>query len=282
MHNKAETSYRITDEFLGHLRAIRQVKAVVGLFSGGNDSTVMIHLLAPLLTHVLHVNTQTGIIETTEFVRETTEHLGIPYLEKTPPNSYEDLVLGKVFTTGGWYAEPRPIWPGGFPGPGSHQQFFDRLKGRSISDVQREFIDNPWERIPEKKERIVFVAARRASESARRKSLGSKRFWERKGTAIWVSPMLHWTKLDVNRYLNIRNIKTNEVSQLIHMSGECLCGCYAKQNELDEISAWFPYIGERYAALEKKVSKIPGIDPKVCRWGWGQRGECDLGCNNLC
>jgi hypothetical protein len=46
------------------------------------------------------------------------------------------------------------------------------------------------------------------------------------------------------------------------MSGECLCGAFAKPGELKEIETWFPETGKRIRELERKVAAA-GFP-----WGW--------------
>ena len=48
-------------------------------------------------------------------------------------------------------------------------------------------------------------------------------------------------------------VPRNPVVDLIHKSGECLCGAFAKPNELREIEYWYPEVGKRIRDLEAKV-----------------------------
>jgi 3'-phosphoadenosine 5'-phosphosulfate sulfotransferase (PAPS reductase)/FAD synthetase len=73
------------------------------LFSGGNDSTVLAHLMRKHSTHAVHCNTTIGIEETRQFVRDVCAGWGLPLIEETAPVSYRELVLEQ-----------------GFPGPGHH------------------------------------------------------------------------------------------------------------------------------------------------------------------
>lgn len=92
-----------------------EITAIVGLFSGGNDSTVLSHLLRGRVTHYAHANTQVGAEPTRQFVRDTCAAWGIPLLEETPPGwGYEDLVLRNCPSRAAW-AKYDYIWPGGFP-----------------------------------------------------------------------------------------------------------------------------------------------------------------------
>ena len=64
----------------------------------------------------------------------------------------------------------------------------------------------------------------------------------------------------------------NEVSALLHMSGECLCGAFAHEGELDEIGDWSPDVAVGIRALEEEALAA-GIPPERCRWGWGAGRE---------
>ncbi|AXH66031.1 hypothetical protein SEA_PITA2_88 [Mycobacterium phage Pita2] len=55
------------------------------LFSGGNDSTVLAHLMRKHATHAIHCNTTIGIEETRQFVRDTCQMWGLPLIEEVPP-----------------------------------------------------------------------------------------------------------------------------------------------------------------------------------------------------
>ena len=50
---------------------------------------------------------------------------------------------------------------------------------------------------------------------------------------------------------------------ILHMSGECLCGAFAHPGELEEIRAWFPNEYERIKALERRACSA-GVP---CEWG---------------
>ena len=121
-------------------------------------------------------------------------------------------------------------------------KMYQRLKERALRQAQRELVTDPL------RERVVFIAGRRRAESKRREAVP---IHERIGSAIWVSPLAFWTKLDLNTYrLMHRDVPVNPVSGLLHMSGECLCGAFAHPGELDEIAEWFPGTAEEIRQLE--------------------------------
>lgn len=231
-------------------RPNKTLMGVVVLFSGGNDSTVLAHLMRERATHFAHANTTIGIEQTRQFVRDTSRRFGVPLIEETATgnDTYEALVIDQ-----------------GFPGPGHHYKMFQRLKERQLRKVQRRFIGNG------RRERVIFVAGRRKEESARRTSRwlkGELVEHERDGSVVWCSPLLNWSAADMTAYREQFDVPRNEVSDMIHMSGECLCGAFAKKNELDEIGFFFPAVVEQIRKLELNVKAAGHPEPR-CVWGWG-------------
>lgn len=229
----------------------RMVAAIVTLFSGGNDSTVLAHLFKDTAHYAAHANTTIGIEQTRDFVRNVCEEWGLPLIERTPPREvdhYRALVLDQ-----------------GFPGPGHHFKMFQRLKERALREVRRELVTNP------RKERVVFLAGRRRAESQRRAEIP---IMERVDSVVWVSPLANWTKPDLTTYRLLKgDVPVNEVSDLIHMSGECLCGSFASAGERDELAFWFPGVVEEIAALEAEIADRDDIPEHRKTWGWGADPE---------
>lgn len=227
----------------------KDLTGVVGLFSGGNDSTVMCYLMRERLTHLGHANTTIGIEQTRDFVRQTALSWGIELLEFTPPREtdhYRSLVLSH-----------------GFPGPGHHFKMYQRLKERGLHEMRRKLVSN-------RKERVIFIAGRRREESRRRANIVEM---ERTGSMIWCSPMVNWTKMDLNTFRLMHPVPVNEVTDLLHMSGECLCGSFAHVGELDEIAMWFPDVVAVIRGLESEIADRSDIPDQRKRWGWGANVE---------
>lgn len=235
-HHIVDRAWELAD---GRMRAAWCV-----LYSGGNDSTVLAHMMRDRVDFAVHANTTIGIEDTRQFVRDTCHMWGLELLERTAPISYREWVIEQ-----------------GFPGPGRHYLAFQKLKERALDEVRRELINNS------RRERVMFIAGRRRAESRRRANIPT---WETKGSIIWSSPLAMWTKLDMNTYrLMAGDVPTNPVSDKLHMSGECLCGAFAKPNELDEIRYWYPDVAAEIDQLEADV-KAAGHKEPFCRWGHGQ------------
>lgn len=226
----------------------RPIVAKAVLFSGGNDSTTLLHLMRQLgqVTHAVHANTGIGIEETRTFVRDICATWDIPLIEEHPPpgSTYRELVLER-----------------GFPGPAQHWKMYQRLKERCLDQSR-----GPLGVHRSHKKRALFIAGRRREESARRSDIV---LHEPDGSVIWVSPLAEWTKLDLNTYRLMFDVPVNEVSQLIHMSGECLCGAFAKVAELEMIGDWFPAAREQIEALEAELADRDDIPEERRTWGWG-------------
>lgn len=238
---------RIMREAKAQHLASHRLAATCVLYSGGNDSTTLAHLALRLWQpdYAVHINTGIGIEQTREFVRETCAAWDLPLLEEHPPigSTYREIVLDQ-----------------GFPGPGHHFKMYQRLKERGLRTVRRNLVKDG------RAERIIFLAGRRRQESKRRAGVPE---YEREGSVVWVSPIANWHKLDLSTYRQIHDLPRNEVSDLLHMSGECLCGAFAKPGELDEIGMWFPEVKAEIESLEAEVAASGRIPEKRCRWGWG-------------
>lgn len=237
--------------------AVQSVKpiAVVGLYSGGHDScsACKVASLHPAFSGVLHINTGIGIEATRSHVRATAASQGwhlweYKALEATnakgdpAPQDYDAIVLEN-----------------GFPGPATHSTLYARLKERALRCFMRDMGANGRGKA---KRRILLIAGCRSQESARR--MGTVEPLQVFGRDAWANPIHDWSKLDTTLLLDHYGIARNPVVDLIHKSGECLCGAFAKPGELAELALW-PETRpayERICALQERV-KAAGFD-----WGW--------------
>lgn len=85
------------------------------------------------------------------------------------------------------------------------------------------------------------------------------------GPNIWVNLINEWTKVDCMDYLHENGAQRNPVTELIHRSGECMCGTMQSQEERKEAAFWFPYWGKWLEDLEKQVAA------QGFTWKWGER-----------
>lgn len=214
---------------------------IYALVSGGNDSTVAGHLAAKHGLGVdafVHINTGIGVEQTREYVREFSRWLETPLIEKYAPRTYEDLVMQY-----------------GFPGPAAHRYMYVWLKERALREVRREAQAG-------QKRRVMFITGVRAAESSRR--MGHIELVKREGNVVWVAPIRDFEHQDIWEYRDEFELPRNEVVDILHMSGECLCGAFSKPKELEWLALWYPDVANRIRRLEQRAHEA-GI--KSCHWG---------------
>lgn len=226
------------------------------MFSGGNDSIVSTWFMMEECNAdaVLHLDTGIGIPETQEYIEDVCDRLGWDleiyaardYVRgdgEPDPQKYEELVKEQ-----------------GFPGPPHHYKMYQRLKERPMLKAVREAKEE-WG------DRILLGTGRYKAESKRRVQLEDEPI-DRTGARLWVNPMFYWKPSHFDEYREDRDLPTNPVSDKICMSGECLCGAYARKGELSEIAAFYPETAQRILELQEEVYEA-GFD-----WGW-EEGPVD-------
>ncbi|MGW4594889.1 phosphoadenosine phosphosulfate reductase domain-containing protein [Streptomyces sp. NPDC004457] len=261
-------SYAIVDRVL----AAFPVVATIGLFSGGNDSVVVNHLFRRRVDAIAHVNTGTGIPETSQHVRDVVAAWGLALHELHPKHSYRDLVLGNVLSTRGKNIG-RQVWKG-FPGPAGHSVMYRRLKDEPLQRLRAEIIGRHG-----RTRNVVYLGGMRWAETDRR--FRNAEEVDREGALIWVSPIVHWTDAHMREYRARHRcalphqhadhmlctpdaLPLNEVTVHLHMSGECLCGAFAKPGELDEIEFFYPHATKPLRELQREA-EAAGLT--ACKWG---------------
>jgi len=214
---------------------------VFALLSGGHDSLATTWLASqhPQFSGVVHIDTGTGIPETRKFVRRVCRYYDWPLFVVRTNEDYRTLVLAH-----------------GFPGPALHQKMYQRLKDRGINAIQREFT-RP------KGQAIMYVSGIRRQESVKR--MGYSQPVQVYRAQRWVNPLFDWSAYDVAAYCREHRLPRNPVKERLEMSGECLCGAYAKKGELALIEAFYPWTGRRLRRLEAEVHAA-GFP-----WGWEEK-----------
>jgi 3'-phosphoadenosine 5'-phosphosulfate sulfotransferase (PAPS reductase)/FAD synthetase len=229
-------------EILSAAIAEHQPSSVWGLYSGGHDSGVALHILSrhPAFSGAVHIATGIGIRATRRHVYETCKAFGWPLLIYRPraDNRYHKFVLEH-----------------GFPGPAQHGRMYQRLKERSLDRHIARF-KTRWN------DRVMLVSGCRETESRRR--MGTAEPVQVDGCSVWVAPCVSWTLDDQSRYMAKHSLPVNPVKELLCMSGECLCGAFARgRNELEEIALWYPRAAAEIEDLQERASAA-GVP---CRWG---------------
>lgn len=253
--------FLVAQERLGRAIHMHNPARVFGLFSGGHDSltAVMVAKSHPRFTAAAHINTGIGIEATRIFVRETAAAIGITLLEykatehtqasgKPDPQDYDAIVRQY-----------------GFPGPAKHASMYVRLKEKQLSRLER---DHEIGGRSFHKRRVLYVSGARSQESVRR--MGHVQEVQHEGRRIWCAPIHDWSKLDTTLLISWLGLKRNPVVDLIHKSGECLCGAFSEKGELEELNMW-----DETRPAYNRIKALEAEEIARGRWGWeGRPPKC--------
>lgn len=156
----------------------------------------------------------------------------------------------KVFRTTDSYE--RVVVKYGFPGPAKHGMMMNYLKGRAMREVKKSFGTN-----------ILFAGGARSKESKRRGKTATlmSRF---EGITVW-QPLLTWSDEEVWAHFNSRGLHRAPAYSTLGMSGDCLCGAFARPDERGIIAQEYPSVETRLLALEQQAAR----HGKRGIWGWG-------------
>jgi 3'-phosphoadenosine 5'-phosphosulfate sulfotransferase (PAPS reductase)/FAD synthetase len=227
--------------------------ATVCLFSGGHDSTVLAHRCQDHYDQLCFVDTGTAVPGVVEHVERTAAWLGKPVVIMQAGDAYRRMVLGGERRDGSWERGH------GFPGPGMHSKAYTRLKERQIEALLK--------RLKVGKHRhakVLFLSGVRRDESARRAN--REPITKHRGK-VFCNPLIDWTNAEMRAYRAAHALPESDVAALLHRSGECNCGCYAKAGEREELrSLWPNWFEVTIGGLEREA-EAAGI--QRCRWGAG-------------
>lgn len=224
---------------------------IILMFSGGHDSLVSTHVCASFFAtrsipfEIYHGDTTIGIPETQDYVKTVCKIYGWKLNIRKPPNKqrgYEWIV--KKF---------------GFPGPtkSSHQMCYRWLKERALSN----FVTHECKTTPYARQSIMLCTGVRKDESRIR--MGYINEVNKEHSKIWVNPIFHWSEQDCNEYLEYNDLPKNPVKEKMCISGECLCGCFARKEEFAELKEAYPETARRIEQLHE-LAKENGHP-----WPWG-------------
>jgi 3'-phosphoadenosine 5'-phosphosulfate sulfotransferase (PAPS reductase)/FAD synthetase len=222
-------------------------RKVVGLFSGGDDSSVLAHFAAAhgRLDAIVHLDTGTALPGVGEFVRDFCRQYDLPLLVYSAGDAFRRMVAKH-----------------GVPGPGAHLYPYVWLKGRQIDRFVSEH-KQAWG------DRIVLLAGARRAESKRR--MGKSVPLDRDGAQVWVNPLIDWSDHDMRTYRSEHRLPQSDVAAILHRSGECNCGAFAGPGEREELRSLYPRWFDAEIAPLERLARDRGL-PCV----WGERWVCPV------
>lgn len=223
------------------------------LFSGGHDSLVSTHYAMENndVDAVLHIDTNTGIPENEEFVKEICRE-----------NDWDLYIRSAGMTLKEFALQ----W--GFPKESSHSWAYRWFKERVLSSIKVDCGSS----------KPTFYSGVRKDESQRRMAnVTSKK--EDAGQWYWERPISDWTKEDCEEYRKKNDLPSNPVVENIHRSGECYCGAFANRDEeLIELQVNYPKHYEYIMEVEEEIQEERGKKEDHCWWGSSGVSSEELQC----
>ena len=224
----AETPEAIMDD-LEHKHGRTKFYA---LTSGGKDSMSVCHWLATRnkLTAAVHIQTNIGVHETTDWLKDYCTGMGwkLYVIEPKPKFVYASFVLEY-----------------GFLGPMAHRMIMGLLKYKTMRDFALS-ID---------RKHHCLVSGVRRFESQRR--LGNYPHPIQHDGNMWFGcPFFYLTNPDIYRYVHENGVKITPVHKKLGMSGECMCGSYATKGEKGLLRDMDPELAGYIEWLEDGVRRF--------------------------
>lgn len=234
------------EQILGRALDEYQPAHVFALFSGGDDSLTVSHFtvttLGERLTAIVHINTGIGLKETRQHVDTVCALLGwrlLEYSARDQGEDYEQIVLTH-----------------GFPGPSQHSVIYRKLKERAVEALTRDHQGG----------KVLLISGARQQESTRRMGLRNPIRRDKGGRRVWCAPFFYMSNDEVREYRTtvLAHVPKNPAKEYLCMSGECLCGAFARKGELSQIDAFFPEMGRYLHDLQARV-RARGFP-----WNWDE------------
>jgi len=233
-------------------------------YSGGKDSGIVLDIVAKNYTDnfkgVIFVNTGIATQATIDFVKDYCNDHNYK-LYTLYPHDVKRKKISKYGKIGDPFTYENRILYHGFPMSGSHNITMAELKFYPMRTFIGKKIKNG--------ERPAIISGVRKKESTRRNTRKSySKYINSDGNVIFVCPLYFKSNDWVTKYWIENDIKRSPVYDTLHISGDCLCGCFAKKEELKLLQMFHPEVFAEIKRLEKLIKK-KGTDEakKYSTWG---------------
>jgi len=202
-------------------------------FSGGKDSSVVAHFAATnfpeLFKGCIFCDTGIKAKEALEFVESYCKEMDWPLFIVRPDRSFEQIVDEN-----------------GFPGPDVHTFIMRYLKYIPM----RKFITACYA----EGEKPAILSGVRKAESVRR-GINARDEVYKDGKMIFISPVIYKSDSWMYAYYTEHKLKRSGVYNTLHISGDCLCGCFSKPGEAKLLEIFHPDVARQISGLEKKIAR---------------------------
>ena len=236
---------------------------IFAALSGGNDSSVALEVAFQSnkieLDGIFFMDTGINVTQTKEFVKSEAERRDLEFhcageeyaLEQ---EKYENLV--KTY---------------GFPGQPIHEAMFRNLKDKRAQRYLKQYTNEG--------QKIGIISGVYMDESENRNEKIGNDPIEEKQSATWISPIYDWLTETVDEYRNVFDLRENDVTAVLHTSGDCNCGAFGNRKELRDLLAFYPEAAEEIRTLERQVAKLAShrqIPVEYALWCHGQTKDREI------
>lgn len=221
---------------------------IICLFSGGYDSMVLAHVAhlrewgRPLLTY--SIDTLLSADGWTEYVAAVGKRYGWCHRIERNERGFQQY-LASIAQHGQPYSRQ------------GHTIAYRYLKDRAIDAIKRRHKLDTFDR-------VVFLSGLRRHESAER--MAKATVMHRRGSGVWVNPLIDWTNEQVLRYRLEHNLPENPFYETVGGSGDCQCN-WGQFIDLDTLRQYSPCLAARH------VAEIDTLSREHHGWGWGEKPD---------
>lgn len=206
---------------------------VFALFSGGNDSKVLVEwakrTIGGCLDAAVFIDTGIACPGVREFAEDFCSDRGVPLKVYETPYS-EFVAMCREH---------------GMPGPGVHRWTYIRLKGDRVDQLVADHKTHHYDR-------IMLLAGARRAESQRR--MGTALPVKRRYAQVWVNPLIDWSHRDMREFRNLHKLPESDVAALLHRSGECNCLAFPSEGERAMLMRLWPsWFEDTFGWLEREL-----------------------------
>ena len=212
-------------------------------FSGGKDSAVVADFASKNFPHIfkgcIFCDTGIKVAESKKFVIDYCNEKGWKLFIVHPKRTFEQIVKEN-----------------GFPGPTVHTFIMRYLKYIPMRGFIKKCYDSGL--------RPAILSGVRQQESVRRGVNATSEVYQ-DGRMIFISPMLYKSDSWMYEYYMKEGLKRSPVYDTLHISGDCLCGCFSKPGEAQLLKIFHPETALQISDLEKYLKD--NMIYKNATWG---------------
>ncbi len=240
-------------------------------YSGGKDSGIVLDLISKEYPDnfkgVIFVDTGIATNDTIEFVKDWCDKHKYPLnmLHASDVKRVRKSEYGKI---GDPFTFENLVLNFGFPTAGGHGLTMGWLKYYPM----RKFIHG---KIKDGENPCVISGVRKKESKRRSKRKSYQEYINQDGKMTFVTPLYYKSNDWVMKYYITHDIKRSPVYETLHISGDCLCGCFAKESELELLKMFHPEVYKEIQRLEKLVRER-GTEEAQRFLTWGNHDKSTL------